>query len=116
MQIQAGGGGDDGGGRYRRFGGLNASALEALPAQHGAALSGFEGHGGFDVALGALGTGLGARYARRGDTAARASAQRGSLGLAGLAPFGIVLELFIEKEDLLSGRENELAVAIHTGK
>jgi hypothetical protein len=38
----------------------------------------------------------------------------GALRLALLAVFGVVFELFVVKEELLAGRENELGAAIYT--
>jgi hypothetical protein len=67
------------------------------------------------------GTPVWARLVRAGDSgrdrgSAGPRAEGSTLAFAGLAALGIVLELFIEKEDLLSGREHKLAVAIHTGE
>jgi hypothetical protein len=67
------------------------------------------------VTLGALGPGLGAGDAHCGN-AAGLGGLGGALGLAWLAALGIVFELPVEEEDLLSGREDELAVAIYAGK
>jgi hypothetical protein len=48
-----------------------------------------------------------------GRSAHRPGSKRRSLRLAGLTTLWIVLELFIEKEDLLSGSEDKLAAAVN---
>src|ERR1700736_3873454 len=98
--------------RGRRCGARAGSAsplcLEALTAEHGAALGRLEGNGRLDAALRAAGTRLRARQAGRCRTAARArsGANPGTLRLAGLAAFGVVLELLVKEEELFPGGED----------
>ena len=117
LEIEARGGCDEFGCR-RGACGLGASGLEALAAEHRAALSRLEGHRSLDVALGALSSRFGAGERRSGDDTvwSGACAEDCAFGLAGLAALGVVLELFVEEEDLLTGSEDKLTVAIHAIK
>jgi hypothetical protein len=76
--------------------------LEAGTAKHRPALGGFEGDCGFSAALGARSTRLRPHTLR----SARA------LGLALLAMLGVVLELFIVKEDLLARGKHKFGATI----
>jgi len=76
--------------------------LEALAAKHRASLRRLEWNSGFCAALRAGGPGF-----RPG-----AAAAGGALGLAVLTSLGIVLELLVVKEKLLTGGENKVAAAI----
>ena len=92
--------------------GYRLAVLKTFTAEDGSALCGTERNGGLLAALRTDGPGLyfcvmvvlrrGARVAKHGD----------ALGLAGLAPFGFVLELLIVKKELFSGREDKLRTAI----
>jgi hypothetical protein len=86
--------------------------LEALAAEDGPALGRLEGHGRLNAALGALGASLGTGESCCRWTASGRKADTGALGLARLAALGVVLELFIEEEELLSGGEDELAATV----
>jgi hypothetical protein len=115
--------------RERRFGDLlgrgihgnrgsdarrDALELEAGTAKDRAALRRLEGDGGFYAAGGALGAGFGARERQSRDIGASAcnSSQPGAPGFAKLAALGIVLELLIEKKELLAGSKNKFIAAI----
>jgi hypothetical protein len=117
LEIEAGGGCDQLGCR-RGACGLGAPGLEALATEDGPALRGLEGDRGLDVALGALSAGFCAGEGCCGNDAigARACTEDRALCLAGLAALGVVLELFIQEEDLLTGSEDKLTVAIYAGK
>jgi len=69
------------------------------------ALSGFEGYRSFATALRAHGH----RFGFGETSAPRALA----LGLAGLAALGLVLEVLVVEEVLLSRRKNKICSAIH---
>jgi hypothetical protein len=79
--------------------------LEAGSAEHGTALRGLEGHGGFRSALRANGSGFGA------NTAAGSGYP---LNLALLAPLRIVLELLVVKKQLFPSGKDEVVTAIRT--
>jgi len=67
------------------------------------------------MTLRTLRSGLGAGYCGRpGSPGTRAEC--GALRFTRLTALGIVLELFIQKEDLLPSREDELAVAVYAGQ
>ncbi len=76
--------------------------LEAGAAQHRPTLSGSEGNRGVGTARRTGGPGFRAHF----------GAAPRALGLALFAVFGIVLELFVEKEQLLARSEYELGAAI----
>jgi hypothetical protein len=78
--------------------------LETLSAQNGSSLCWLEGNRCFGAALRAGGSRFGPG----------AAAARHALRLAGFASLRVVLELFIVKEQLLPGCENEIASAIRT--
>jgi hypothetical protein len=95
--------------RQRRFEELAGLAqgpflLKTTTAQDGAPLGGLEGNGGFRSALRADGTRLGTGGAGAGS----------ALGLALLATFRIVLELFIEEKELFASCEDEIVPAVGT--
>jgi hypothetical protein len=81
------------------------SAQEALPAEDGTALCGFEGHSGLAAALraGCHGFGFGEPAARR----------TLPFGLADLAPLGFVLKILVVEEVLFSRSKYEIVSAIH---
>ncbi|HTV14005.1 MAG TPA: hypothetical protein VME68_04775 [Acidobacteriaceae bacterium] len=89
----------------KRLAGLTNGALllEATPAQHGTALRRLERDRSFRTALRTNGARFRARVAGSG----------GALCLAVLAPFGVILKLLVEKEELFTGREHEIVSAIN---
>jgi len=95
----------------RRSGrGCGALLLEALATKYRPALSRLKGNGGFLAASRTIGAGL-----YFGVVAGRSRAHVGSpFCLAGFAPLRLVLELFIVKEKLLSGSEDEIPAAVDT--
>jgi hypothetical protein len=101
--------------RCRQSGGRYGPALlEAFTAEYRAALRRPEWNGGFLAALRAGSPGLDfcvmKVLSRRGWSAEHGDA----LGLAGLAAFGFVLELFVVEEKLLAGGENKVCTAVDT--
>lgn len=98
--------------RSRDRGSSVALVLEALAAEDRPSLRGFEGNGGLDPAIRADGAGLGARDSGSGRAASGTHRRTGAPGLAGLAPFGVVLKLFVEEKELFAGSEDELSTAI----
>lgn len=80
-----------------------ALLLKAAPAQNGTALSRLEGDGGFRAALRANGACLRAHRAGAGCP----------FGLALFAALGVVLELLVEEEELLTRSEHEIVPAVH---
>jgi hypothetical protein len=93
----------------------SAFALEALAAEDGTPLRWFEGYGGLDAALGAVGASLSTGEASGSRTRSRTHTCTGAFGLARFASFGVVLELFIEEKELFAGSEDKLSTAICTG-
>jgi len=91
-------------GRFGKLAGLahGPLLLEATAAENRAPLGGLEGNGGLRSAFRADG----ARFRAHGTGAGS------PFGLALLAAFRIVLELLVEKEQLLASRENEVASAV----
>jgi hypothetical protein len=77
--------------------------LEADPAEHRAALRGAEGNRGRFTTLGAGGASF----------RAHPGVALGALRLALLAAFGIVLEFFIVKEELLTSGKDKLRTAVN---
>src|SRR5262245_47638248 len=82
--------------------------LEALLTEHGTPLGGTEGHGRFLAARGTGGLCLDPIAGRRRPR----THPVGALGLAGLASFGLVLELFVGEKELLAGGPDEISTAI----
>src|ERR1700683_3065985 len=76
--------------------------LETTAAKNRTALGGLEGDGGFRSALRAHSTRLRTGGARAGS----------AFGLALLTAFRIVLELFVEEEELFSGCEDKIGPAV----
>jgi len=95
--------------RLRRSGG-SPFLLEALAAEYRPALGGLKRHCGLFAALRAIGTGFHFRISTRSGDPQR----RCPLPLAGLAAFGLVLELFVVEEELFPGCEYELGTAVYT--
>jgi hypothetical protein len=84
--------------------------LEALPTENWPALCGLERDGGFLAAAGTVGPGF-----HSGTNHGVSRAGRGNpFGLAGLATFGFVLEVFIVEEQLFAGRKDEVSAAVNT--
>ncbi len=79
--------------------------MEAGSAEYGPSLRGLKGNGGFRGALRTDGPGFCT------DTVAGSGH---ALDFALFAPLGIVLELFIVKEELLTGGKNEIVTAVRT--
>jgi hypothetical protein len=79
--------------------------LETGPAEHGTSLRGLKGNGGFRGALRTDGPGF-CTHAVAGSGHA--------LDFALFATFGIVLELFIVEEELLTSGKNEVVTAVRT--
>src|ERR1035437_6709859 len=84
---------------------LGFSAQEALAAVNRASLGRFEGNRGLAAALRALRGGFGFRKTGSRRTLA--------LGLAGLAPLGLILEILVVEEVLFSRCEYKIRAAIH---
>ena len=93
----------------RRGGGDGPFQLEALTAEHGPALRGFERHGGFDAALRTVRSGLGAGQVYASGTGPGTLRASRAFGFAGFTALGIVLEGFVEEENLFAGGEKELS-------
>src|SRR5437867_2326010 len=85
------------------------SRLETFAAEHRPTLRRPERHRGFLAACRAVRRRL---HSLPRDGPARRGAGR-PLGLARLAPLGLVLEILVGKEELLAGRPDELGAAIH---
>lgn len=88
--------------------------LEALPAQNRSALRRLKRHGRLDAAGGTLGSRLGSRDAGCGWSCTWTKTHASSPGLAGLAPFWVVLKLFIEEEQLFPSGEDEFTATVDT--
>jgi hypothetical protein len=89
-------------------------SLEALPAQHRPALRRLEWDRSLHPALRTLRPRLGPRQPSRGWMAANLDARTRSLRLARLAPFRVVLKLFVEKEELFAGGEDKFPATVCT--
>jgi hypothetical protein len=88
--------------------------LKAFSAKHGTALGGAEWNGGLFSASRASGLSfdLGVAVTLSGH---RRRAQNGyPLGLTGLAPLGLVFELFVVEEKLFPGGEGKITPAVDT--
>jgi hypothetical protein len=94
--------------------GRGSAGLKTFSAEYGAALRGAEGDGGLFSAsrAGGLSLDLGVAVGLSG-SGGRAE-DRDPLGLAGFAALGLVLELFIVKEQLFPGSENEITSTVDT--
>src|SRR5271157_294706 len=85
--------------------------LEALPTENWPALGWLEGNRGLLAAAGTVGPGFHSGTNPRG----RSHAWRGNpFGLAGLATFRFVLEVFIVEEQLFPGCKDEVSAAVNT--
>jgi hypothetical protein len=91
----------DGSGR----GSHGPSLLETFPAVYGSPLGWLEGNRGFLPALRACGTRFRSLVIPRGRRSA-------ALGLACLAPFGLVLEALVGEEHLLAAGEDKFSAAL----
>src|SRR5688500_1675509 len=83
--------------------------LEALPAEDRTALRRAEGDGGLLAASRTVGRGFDPLACRTGG----ARGTRRALRFAALTALGFVLEVLVGKEQLFSGRPEELGAAVH---
>ena len=92
----------------------SSARLETFPAEDGAALRGAEWNGGLFSAsrAGGLGLNLGVAVGLSGGGGDTEDGD--PFGLAGLATFGFVLELFVVKKKLFPGSENEITSTVDT--
>ena len=103
---------------WSSHGSRHPALLEALAAQDRPSLRGAERYSGFLIAVGAdrAGFDLVVDGCAALSIASIGTEGGGTFGFAELAAFGLVLELLVVKEKLLTGCENKISSTIHTGQ
>ena len=94
---------------------IGALCLETLAAEHRTPLRRLERNSCLDAARGAMSPRLRSRDAGRCRAGASVHARAGAPTLARLAPLWVVLELFIEEEELFAGSKDKVAATVDAG-
>jgi hypothetical protein len=101
----------------KRSGGSDTSLLrKTFAAEDGTALGGAKGNGRVLTALGAGGAGFDTREALTVAQRLRRCEDGDALGLAVLATFGFVFELFVAEKQLFPGGKDKVSSAVDAGQ